>query len=204
MPRSAQRRDRRARGRTPRGSCTTNTNQPRRVAAARPGTGARGPRCPPAPRGRARRPARAAGEHLVEPLELGQAERAGDVRQAVVEAEPVVVEPVHVRRAALVALASRCAPCSAGVAERDHAALAGGELLVGVEAEHGGMAARADRASRRRGRRRAPRRRPRRSAAPSALERRQVGRVAEDVDRQQRRRALGHRGRGRAAGRGSA
>ena len=36
--------------------------------------------------------------------ELGQAERARDVGQAVVEAEAVVVEPAHVGRAALVAL----------------------------------------------------------------------------------------------------
>ena len=50
------------------------------------------------------------GEHLLEALELGQAERAGDVAEAVVEAEPVVVEPAHVGRAALVALASRSAP----------------------------------------------------------------------------------------------
>ena len=52
----------------------------------------------------ARGHARAAGEHLVEALELGQAERAGDVGEAVVEAEAVVVEPAHVGRAALVAL----------------------------------------------------------------------------------------------------
>ena len=47
--------------------------------------------------------ARAASISL-EALELRDAERAGDVREAVVEAEPVVVEPAHVRRAALVAL----------------------------------------------------------------------------------------------------
>ena len=48
---------------------------------------------------------RAGGEHAVEALELGEADRAGEVGQAVVEAEAVVVEPAHVRRAALVALA---------------------------------------------------------------------------------------------------
>ena len=59
---------------------------------------------------------------------------------------------------------------TAASADRDHAALARRELLVGVEAEDRRVAARADRARRRRGRRRAPRRRPRRSAGPSALE----------------------------------
>ena len=86
----------------------------------------------------------AGGEHVVEPLELREADRAREVREAVVEPEPVVVEPAHVGRAALVAL---------GVdrdlvrlrAEREHAALAGGELLVGVEAERRGMPAAADR-----------------------------------------------------------
>ena len=47
---------------------------------------------------------RARGEHLVQVRQLGDAERAGQVRQPVVEAQPVVVEPAHVRRAALVAL----------------------------------------------------------------------------------------------------
>ena len=49
--------------------------------------------------------ARPRGEHPLEPLELGEPERAGELREAVVEAEPVVVEPVHVGRAALVSLA---------------------------------------------------------------------------------------------------
>ena len=57
-----------------------------------------------------RRHARAGGQHLVEALELGQPERAGDVREPVVEAEPVVVEPAHVGRAALVALAVDALP----------------------------------------------------------------------------------------------
>jgi hypothetical protein len=82
------------------------------------------------------------------------------------------------------------------VIERDHPALAGGQLLVGVEAERRRVPARAhahpvgvD------GAERLTRVLDDRQA--KALERRQVGRVAEDVDRQQRRRALGHRrGRG--------
>src|SRR5207247_2134775 len=48
--------------------------------------------------------ARPLRKQSVEPLELRETERAGDVRQAVVEAEAVVVEPVHVGGAALVAL----------------------------------------------------------------------------------------------------
>ena len=57
-----------------------------------------------------------------------------DVGQPVVEAEPVVVEPVHVRRAALVALGVH-PHLVLGRAMREHPALAGGHLLVGVEAE---------------------------------------------------------------------
>ena len=49
--------------------------------------------------------ARPALEHRVEAVELGQADGGVQVAQAVVEAEPVVVEPAHVRGAALVALA---------------------------------------------------------------------------------------------------
>ena len=85
---------------------------------------------------------------------------------------------------------------SARVAERDHPALAGGQLLVGVEAEHRRVPAPADRAA-------VGVARAERLAgvlddrqARSALERGHVGRVAEDVHRQQRRRALGHRRRG--------
>ena len=55
-----------------------------------------------------------------------------------------MVEPAHVRRAALVALGVDPL-LQRGVGERDHAALAGGELLVGVEAEHRRMTAPADR-----------------------------------------------------------
>src|ERR1044071_2790651 len=60
----------------PCGSWTTNTHQPREA----PGGG------------------------VVEPVELGQAQGARDVAEPVVEAQAIVVEPVHVRRAALVAL----------------------------------------------------------------------------------------------------
>src|SRR5437763_909558 len=43
-------------------------------------------------------------EHLLEARELGQADRARDLRQAVVEAEPVVIQPVQIARAPLVSL----------------------------------------------------------------------------------------------------
>ena len=85
---------------------------------------------------------------------------------------------------------------SAGVGHGDHPALAGGQLLVGVEAEHGRVPAGADRDA-------VGVDRAQRLAGvlddrqPEPLERRQVGRVAEDVDRQQRRGALGDRRRGR-------
>ena len=82
-----------------------------------------------------------------------------------------------------------------GVAERDHAALPRRQLLVGVEAEHGRVAAAADRHAV--GVDRAERLAgvlDDRQAEP--LERRQVGREAEDVHRQQRLRALRDRGRG--------
>ena len=95
-----------------------------------------------------------------------------------------MVEPAHVGRAALVALGVDRELVLLG-AEREHPALARGELLVGVEAERRRVAAAADRdavgvdgAERLAGvldDRQAVR-----------LERRQVGRVAEDVDRQQR------------------
>ena len=109
--------------------------------------------------------------------------------EPVVEAEPVVVEPAHVRRAALVALGVD-ALLALGRAHHEHPALARGQLLVGVEAERRGMAAAADRHAV--GVHRAERlagvlddRQRRGARAP-----RHVGRVAEDVHRQQRRRAL--------------
>ena len=123
-------------------------------------------------------------EHVVEALELGEAERAGEVGEAVVEAEPVVVEPAHVGRPALVALGVDLRLVLGG-AHGDHAALARGELLVGVEAEHGRVPARAhgrpvgvDRAERLAG--------VLHDRQAVALERRDVGRVAEDVDGQER------------------
>ena len=84
------------------------------------------------------------GEHLVEPLELRKAQRAGDVRQPVVEPQPIVIEPPHVGRATLVSLGVD-ALLERRVGHRDDAALSGRHLLVRVEAEHRRMPARADR-----------------------------------------------------------
>jgi hypothetical protein len=134
-----------------------------------------------------RRNARAVGEHRVEALELDQPERAREVRQAVVEAEAVVIEPAHVRRAALVALGVDLLLVLGG-AERDHAALARGQLLVGVEAERRRVAAPADRdavgvhgAERLAG--------VLDDRQPVALEGRHVGGIAEDVHGEERGRA---------------
>ena len=44
-------------------------------------------------------------EHLVQPLELRDPDRRVQVGEPVVEPEAIVLEPVHVRRPALVALA---------------------------------------------------------------------------------------------------
>ena len=91
------------RGRQPGGSWTTNTNQPRTLP---PLVGAWQLE-PLDPRQRLlveRRDSRPRGEHLLQALELGQADRAGDIGEPVVEAEAVVIEPAHVWRAALVAL----------------------------------------------------------------------------------------------------
>ena len=98
-----------------------------------------------------------------------------------------MIEPTHVGRAALVALGVD--PHAVLLrAEDDHAALAGRDLLVRVEAEDRRMPAAADR--------RAVRvHRAERLAGvlddreAVALQRRHVGRVAEDVDGQQRARA---------------
>ena len=92
-----------------------------------------------------------------------------------------MVEPAHVRRAALVALGVD-ALLVGGVGHRHHAALPRRELLVGVEAEDRGVAAAADR-------RAVAVHRAERLAGvlddrqAHRLERGQVGRVAEDVDR---------------------
>ena len=88
----------------------------------------------------------------------------------------------------------------AGVAERDHAALAGGDLLVGVEAEHGRVAAAADRrAVGVAGAQRLAGVLDDRQvvAARDRLEGAHLGRVAEDVHGQDRLRALGDRRLGR-------
>ncbi len=132
--------------------------------------------------------ARARREHLIEVLQLRQPDRAGDVRQAVVVAEPVVVEPVHVGGAALVSLGVDPL-LQARVAERDHAPLPRGQLLVGVEAEHGQVAARPYRDAVLVGR--AERlagvlEHLQAVALGDRLERDDVGGIAEDVHRQQR------------------
>ncbi len=141
-----------------------------------------------------------AGQQLVEALELGEPERAGEVAQAVVESEPVVVEPAHVGRAALVALGVDPL-LDPRVRAHHRPALAGGDLLVRVEAEHREVPARAHgRAVRVEGAQRlaAVLHQPQAALGGQALERRQVGRVAEDVHRQQPGRALAdRRGRGR-------
>src|SRR6266540_2061051 len=81
----------------------------------------------------------------VELLELGDPDRRLEVRPAVVEAEPDVVEPAPLSvRAPLVAQALEQAPLVFGL-RHDHPALAGRHLLVRVEAEGGGRAVRADR-----------------------------------------------------------
>src|SRR5207244_5154983 len=79
-------------------------------------------------------------------FELRDSEGTGQVRHAVVEAEPVVVEPAHVGRAALVALAVDALLVGVGRAH-DDPALPGGELLVRVEGEDGEVAARTHRGS---------------------------------------------------------
>ena len=76
-----------------------------RPPPARRDTAARAPRCRRAPRRRRPRRGPVPASMPVETLELREADRAGDLAEAVVEAEPVVIEPVHVGCAALVALA---------------------------------------------------------------------------------------------------
>src|SRR5439155_943461 len=79
-------------------------------------------------------------QHLIQPLELNDPDRGRDLRQPVVESQPVVLERAHVSGAALVALGVHPL-LERSVAVDDHAALAGGQLLVGVEAKHGGLPA---------------------------------------------------------------
>jgi hypothetical protein len=105
-----------------------------------------------------------------------------------------VVEPAHVGRAPLVALGVD-ALLVLGRTGGEHAALAGGQLLVRVEAERGGMAAAADRdpvgvdGAERLARVLDDRQ-------PVPLERGYVRRIAEDVHRQQGFRAGGDGGGG--------
>ena len=135
---------------------------------------------------------RAVGQHAAEALQLRKPQRRLKLCEPVVEAQAIVVEPVHVRRAALVSLGVDL-DLHVGVAQRDHSALARRQLLVRVEAEDRRVPPRADGLTvgvdgaeclagilddRQ----------------PELLERRDVGGVAEDVDRKQRRRAVGDRG----------
>ena len=105
-----------------------------------------------------------------------------------------MVQPAHVRSAALVALGVD-PRLQLGRAERHHPTLAGRKLLVGVEAEHGQISP-------------APHRRAVAVTAPSAsqasstipkptpsgdrLESVHVGGIAEDMHRQKRPRTLGY------------
>ena len=70
-------------------------------------------------------------------LELADPDRRADVVDAVVEAEPRVLEPAAAVGATLVAKALEQAPLVLGVG-RDDAALAGRDLLVRIEGEHRG------------------------------------------------------------------
>src|SRR5436309_721501 len=83
-------------------------------------------------------------EHPVELLQLTDPECRLDVREPVVEADPRVVEPARVVRAALVAKADEQVALLLGV-RRDHSALAGRQLLVRIEAERARRHMRADR-----------------------------------------------------------
>ena len=79
----------------------------------------------------------------VELLELADPERRADVVDAVVVAEPRVIEPAAAVGATLVAHADEPAPGFL-VVRRDHPALAGRHLLVRIEGEHRVDAVRAD------------------------------------------------------------
>src|ERR1019366_9043594 len=85
----------------------------------------------------------AACEDLGEAFHLADAESAGDLGETVVVAELGVLEPGVGGGAALIAEAAHV--CGEfGAAGDDHAAFAGGDLLVGVEGEDGDVAKPAD------------------------------------------------------------
>ena len=73
-------------------------------------------------------------EDFVDSAELDAAESTGDFREAIVEADFGVVEPACARLTGLIAQTPQASGVSR-VAGEDGAAFAGGELLVGVEAE---------------------------------------------------------------------
>ncbi len=83
-------------------------------------------------------------QDLVELLELPDPERRAHIVEAVVEAEPHVLEPAAVVAATLVAQRPQQPPLLLRV-RRDHPALAGRDLLVRIEREHGARPVRADR-----------------------------------------------------------
>ena len=85
----------------------------------------------------------AATLHVIEPLELSQAHRRRHLVHPVVEPDPRVGQPVAVFGAALVDEASQL-DRDRVVVGRDQPALGGGQLLVGIEAVHGGVPVGAD------------------------------------------------------------
>ena len=85
----------------------------------------------------------AGGEDGVDTIELREAEGAGKLRQAVVVTKLGVLEPVVGRVAALIAQGAD-AFGERVVAGDDHSAFAGGDLLIGVEGEDGGVSEAAD------------------------------------------------------------
>ena len=131
----------------------------------------------------------------VELLELGDSDRGLDVRPAVVEAEPHVVEPGALAvGAALVPEADEQLPLLLGM-RRDDAAFAGRHLLVRVEAEHRRRAVGTDRAALVLGAERLGRVLDQRQAVPFADRAQlvELARVAEHVDGHDRLRPRGDR-----------
>ncbi len=131
-------------------------------------------------------------EDGAELLELADADRGADVVDPVVETKSGVLEPAPRVGAALVTEASQQAPLALGV-RRDHPALARRDLLVRVEGEHRRRPLRADRLTLV----------ARAEGLAGVLDQRdpvcvadgaelvQLARVAVDVDRDHRARALG-------------